>query len=400
MYKLLAIVVKEFRLRFSHPLSWLFFAIFPIAFTAVIGAGMGTLLPDAQAPRAPVALVDDDDGVLAGELITALQASEALALQPMDAGQARQAMLDNDVAAVVHIPAGWSEDLLAGRAVEALLSTAIDNRAPAIEQAVEVAVTRVGGLVAIGQATVAEAERLAPFATAADRRAYFEEAVAAARESLARPAVTVQADQPTDEGRRAAGGFAQSSAGQLVAWTLLTMLQGSASLVEERRSGTLRRLLTTPVSKATILGGKILGRLSLGLAQMALLIGVGWAVFRVNWGRDPLALALLALAFALAATSLGLMLATLVQTRAQAASASIGLALLLSVLSSAWWPMDISPPAYQTFIKLFPSTWAVLGFTDIITRGAGVADVLPIAGLLLLYAAIFFAVGLRRFRFE
>jgi hypothetical protein len=42
----------------------------------------------------------------------------------------------------------------------------------------------------------------------------------------------------------------------------------------------------------------------------------------------------------------------------------------------------------------------MIGFTDIITRRGGVAEILPEAGILLLFAALFFIIGLWRLRFE
>ncbi|HSV86827.1 MAG TPA: hypothetical protein VLH85_09645, partial [Levilinea sp.] len=60
----------------------------------------------------------------------------------------------------------------------------------------------------------------------------------------------------------------------------------------------------------------------------------------------------------------------------------------------------VTPPLYQTVVKALPSTWAMTGFTDIVTRRGGVADILPEAGILLAFSAIFFVVGLKRLRFE
>jgi hypothetical protein len=40
------------------------------------------------------------------------------------------------------------------------------------------------------------------------------------------------------------------------------------------------------------------------------------------------------------------------------------------------------------------------GLLDIVLRGLGLAAVLPIAGVLLTFAAVFFAVGIWRFRYE
>jgi hypothetical protein len=40
------------------------------------------------------------------------------------------------------------------------------------------------------------------------------------------------------------------------------------------------------------------------------------------------------------------------------------------------------------------------GFSDIITRGLGVQDILLEAGVLLLYGSVFMAIGIWRFRYE
>jgi ABC-2 type transport system permease protein len=40
------------------------------------------------------------------------------------------------------------------------------------------------------------------------------------------------------------------------------------------------------------------------------------------------------------------------------------------------------------------------GLLDIVLRGQGLATVLPVAGVLLAFAAVFFVVGIWRFRYE
>jgi ABC-2 type transport system permease protein len=74
--------------------------------------------------------------------------------------------------------------------------------------------------------------------------------------------------------------------------------------------------------------------------------------------------------------------------------------MLLASLGGAWWPLEVTPPLYQTVVKVLPSTWAMIGFTDIVTRGGGVVDILPEAGILLGFAVLFFGVGLKKLRFE
>jgi len=170
--------------------------------------------------------------------------------------------------------------------------------------------------------------------------------------------------------------------------------------VNERLGGTLRRLMITPTCKAAILAGKCLGRFALGLVQMVILVGFGVLALGVNWGRDPWALAIMLLAFGLVGTALGVMLGAVARTRSQASGLTILFSMLLAALGGAWWPLEITPKAYQAAVSLLPTTWAMRGFTDVIVRGQGVAAILPEAGILFGFALAFFAIGVWKLKFE
>ncbi len=399
MRKLLALAIHDFKIQLDSPMDWVFFLVAPVIFTVIVGLGLGGTAQD-QDSRLAVAIVDADGGALAAELRAALEASDVVRIESTTMARAEIMLGNADVAAIVSLPAGFSQAVLDGEPVELLVRTSPDNRALAAWQTLEAEVSRVGSLVTIAQASVAEAEKIQPFASEAEKQAFFQQAIQLARQSLEQPAATVKTHQATQAVAQAVEGFAQSSPGQMVSWTLITFLGTSTVLVYERVLGTLRRLIVMPASRGVILGGKLLGHYCVGLVQMAILILFGWAAFGVNWGRDPLALALVALSYALAATSLGLLLSTLVKTTAQAANATVALSMLLSALGGAWWPLEVTPPVYQTAVRLLPTSWAMAGFTDVIVRGSGAAQVLPQVAVLLLFAAGFFIVGIWRFKYE
>ncbi len=50
--------------------------------------------------------------------------------------------------------------------------------------------------------------------------------------------------------------------------------------------------------------------------------------------------------------------------------------------------------------RFVPQSYATRAYYDILARGAGLAEVLPELGMLLVFSGIFFFIGLRRFRFE
>jgi ABC-2 type transport system permease protein len=58
------------------------------------------------------------------------------------------------------------------------------------------------------------------------------------------------------------------------------------------------------------------------------------------------------------------------------------------------------PQTVQTVVKILPTTWAMRGLLDIVLRGQGLAAILPDAGILFGFAAVFFGVGILRFKYE
>ena len=70
-------------------------------------------------------------------------------------------------------------------------------------------------------------------------------------------------------------GYAQTIPGTMVMFTMLVLLTGGAiSLVVEREQGLLRRLASTPITRGTVVAGKWVGKLLLGLVQ------IGFAMHR------------------------------------------------------------------------------------------------------------------------
>jgi ABC-2 type transport system permease protein len=228
-----------------------------------------------------------------------------------------------------------------------------------------------------------------------------EETLAASAEPFATAEVAWAAGTELTVSRDFPTAAEQASAGQIVTWVQITLLGAAEVFVSERLGGTLRRLLVAPANRATVLGGKLLARLVLGLVQMSILFLSGTLLFGVNWGQDPLAVAAVSLAFALATVGLGMLVATFVRTRGQASSVVVGLSMALAALGGAWYPLEVTPPLYRQLVQILPSNWAMRAYTDVLVRNATLGEILPHVGVLLLFAAVFIALGILRFgRYE
>ena len=399
MQKLLAIAWNHIRLEFQDRSSVVFFLILPLVFTIIISGALGGNIGDDN--RIAVAFVDDDHSTLSAQLQDTLGASTVVRVAAKSADEANQLLEDKNISAKLTVPAGFGNALTAGKSIELNLQAAPgDSNVPAVQQAVNSAAGQIGSAALVAQSSISEALSIKPFASEADRQAYFDQSVKLAQTALKNPPARTEVTQAPHVNLKTADGNTQGSAGQLVTWVLITLIGASEFLVNERLGGTLRRLAVTPTSKSTILLGNILGRLGMGIVQMILLIGFGALVLKVNWGQSPAALALIVVSFALAAVALGVMLGTFVTTRSQAGSLTVLFSMLFAALGGCWWPLEITPTIYQTVVKALPTTWAMSGFTDVIVRSKGVADILPNVLILLGFAAVFFFIGVRRMRFD
>jgi ABC-2 type transport system permease protein len=400
----IAIAFNDLLMRLNERDTFVFSLILPVLFTTVIGVGMDAAFGVDGDNRYPIAVADQDGGPLAAQVLDALAESEVVRFEEVSEVEARGMLDDEQVYAAVVLPAGFTRRLMDGEPIEATFLFSNVGAADRVREEVQAATGRVGAAVAAAQTAVTEAERVAGFAGASERRAYFEDALAAAQEKLDPPPVGVAVEVATElEPADPFAGFtgaSQSSPGMVVMFGMTTMLGVGIVLVNERRLGTLRRLLISPASKVSILIGKFSGTLLLGLLQTAILILFGQIAFDVPWGRDPLALIVVVLAFSLAIVGLGILFATLVRTEEQAGNVMVGASMAMAALGGAWWPISITPRFMQTLGHLFPSAWAMNAFQAIILRGATLADVLPEVGILLGYAALFFALGVWRLKFE
>jgi ABC-2 type transport system permease protein len=389
--------------------SALFFGLLlPILFTTILGIGMRGFDPDPQTLWR-LDVVDNDQDSISAQLIERIDSDPILEVAVVDSETAAEELEDGSAAAVLVIPAGMSAQLLSGE--ETLLDFQLDLEQPTaaqvVEQAVLAALYEVSSNLDIADTSMRVAERVDLFEQpgAPSEAAFYQDALdsASAAHSAGAP-ISVTTTQLT---RRAGAeepqipiGFQQTSPGVGVMFTMFFIVGGSASILLEREQGTLRRLLTTPVTKSAILGGKLLGVYLTGIIQFSIMVLVGQFLLGVDWGQDPFALALMVASFVFAITSLGMLISALVRTYAQVDALSTLIILPLSALGGAMWPIEIVPAFMQKIALFLPTGWAMRGFHDIITRGLGLQDVLLEAAVLVAFGIFFLAIGVWRFKYE
>lgn len=168
------------------------------------------------------------------------------------------------------------------------------------------------------------------------------------------------------------------------------------NIVKEKNLGTYIRIRTSPVSYATILGGKILTYVAICFIQFLLMLLIARFIFPCL-GLIPfktgnhLALMLIVVLFsALAAIGLGILIGTVCKTQEQSAPFGAIFTIILAAIGGIWVPTFVMPEFMQQLSVVSPMNWGISSFYDIILRNGSLKDISPE----LTYLFLFFLVTL------
>lgn len=411
IYKTFYIALLHIKVVFSNRSVLIFSLIMPILFTAFMRQADLSKFGRQGAERWKLNVINEDASPLSRQLVAGLSESADWKVELLSDSTAASRVKQSDAVATLHIPRGFSDKVMNGQSVSLDLATnpVAAKKAQLAEQWVRLQMVKLIAPIEAATASVSTAEQRGLFNHPdtngqEQRKSYFVESLTHARNRIQSAPADAMSVKPLVENSanadEKAEGADQSSPGMVVMFSLLFMVSGTNIIIFERQTGTLRRLLVMPMSKANILAGKIVGIFSIGVVQMSLLIAAGALLFGVRWGQSPLALVLMILSFALVSTSMGILLSTLVRTIAQADAMASMVVMTISALGGAWWSLDSVPHWMKLLGHALPTAWAMDGFHDIIMRKGSTWMVLPEISVLLLFGTVFLIISLKRFRYE
>lgn len=187
---------------------------------------------------------------------------------------------------------------------------------------------------------------------------------------------------------------------QAVFFALFTASAAAATILEEKRDGTLQRIMVTPTARITFMLGKLLGTYVQVLLQLVFLF-IGFTLINslfkgqlsLLWGDNWPLLILLMLATALGAAGVGMVAAAAGRTSEQSQIIGSIIALLMGVMGGAFFNLA-ALGSLEFLTRLSIVRWGSEGFARL---AAGQADVLPHIAVLGLLGAAFFAISLFAF---
>lgn len=167
----------------------------------------------------------------------------------------------------------------------------------------------------------------------------------------------------------------RSVGGWAMMFLLFTITASATSLLDEKKSGVMIRILSAPVTRIHILWSKYLFNMSLGIIQLSVMFLFGFIIFKIDIFSNFANLILIILASSTVCTAFGMLLASIVKTTKQADGWGTFLILMMSAVGGAWFPVSLMPESIQFFSKLTIVYWSVEGFLAVLWRQAGFMDI-------------------------
>jgi len=301
--------------------------------------------------------------------------------------EARVAVDDGTADAAFLIPAGFSAAIQAGQAAT-LDVVGARNAGIATEIARALAQRFGDGVVAV-QLSVATAADLATAPPAqADVQRISEIAAAAP------PPITMTNTSADLRQLTLASYFSASMA---ILFLFFSAQIGLVSLFDERRQGTLARILAGPIAPWTVLAGKTLGSFVLALLAMSVLVVTTSLLIGAHWG-PPLGVALMVVSAIIAAIGICTLVVSFARTAEAAGAACSAVAITLGILGGTFSPTAQAPEVMTTLSLLTPHGWFLRGLGEMQGATGSAADCLPAAGILLAMGLVTGGIGMARAR--
>jgi ABC-2 type transport system permease protein len=164
-------------------------------------------------------------------------------------------------------------------------------------------------------------------------------------------------------------------------------------LLHERTTGTLNRLLATPIRKREIIFGYLVGYGIVAIVQTAVVVGYTLVVFKTQILGSLWNVVLLNLMIAGAALTLGLLVSSFAATEFQMMQ-FIPIIVIPQIFFSGIIPVESMPGWLQAVAHAMPLYWGSRGMSDVVVKGASLAQVAPNLGVLLAFILVFLGLNL------
>lgn len=172
-------------------------------------------------------------------------------------------------------------------------------------------------------------------------------------------------------------GLVQAVGGTAVMMLLFSVAAIGGGMLDEKESGTLKRLLISPIKPIHILLGKMGAAMVVSVVQLTFMFVFSWLAFGLPIFMDITSLILLILCISFAVSSFGVFLVSTVKTRQQLNGMSTIIIILMSAIGGSMIPISMMPAFMQDMAIFSVNYWGIQGFFDIFWRQLPLLEIVP-----------------------
>lgn len=374
---------KDLKERLRDRSAIMLAVLVPLGLAFILNLTLGPITEEAFSTE--VAIDDPDGGAVAQAFSAMLAEIEDAGFitvsETPDSSAARAMVADDQVSTAYLIPSGFSNAV--GMGEEAVITVVANPDQPIGAQ--------VGTAIAEGFAGEVNAVRLS-VATALALGAGDPETLAATASAEPAP-IALAAGQTEGRGFDYATFYATGIA---VFFLFFTVQFGVLGIIDERETGTMPRLLVAPISKQSILVGKLAASFLMGVASTVVLWVGTTLLMGAAWGSS-IGVLILIIAGVAAAMGLTAAIATFTNTAEQAGAITAFIVVVFGVLGGVFFPVSRVSGAFEVVARIAPHFWLMDGFQRL-SAGEGVVDIAQALGAIMLFTLILGAIGLFRAR--
>jgi ABC-type multidrug transport system permease subunit len=161
--------------------------------------------------------------------------------------------------------------------------------------------------------------------------------------------------------------------GIITMYVLFSLSLSAMTIVEERRRGTLERLLTTRLTIGELFFGKFIATIARGFIQTLILLLLSYAVFQMFTPLSFLACLVVSLIFTAAAAAIGMIIASISRTESAANWIAIVVTMFMVMIGGTFFPIA-EGSALATISTFSLNTYANKAYSVIVSQGGSLGD--------------------------
>lgn len=383
----ITIAWKDMKIRLKDRKGFISMLLMPIILTAILGSALSGLFGEnGSIPNTTVGIVvssaDDFTEQFVDKVLQGDELKTTITLKKYKTeANLKAALKKQNVDVGIILPSGWGDALMKGEAKEVTIlsdpekeiqsmllnsiTTSFINRVTSVSLATEV-VSKELIAVPVSNQKIDMANVMAGLANELSEIASSEQNV-----------VTTEKD-----GKEPISGMQYYAAAMCAMFVLFNTTIGAKSIIQERKTETLARLVSSPIGRHSIIFGKFLGTFYFSFLQLIVFVIATHYLFGVNWGSNILQVFAIGLAFSISVSGFSMIIAGII-TEEKTADTIGGIGVqILALLGGSMIPLSAFPNSLQLLGNIAPNKWALESFVEIMNGTDWNTLLLPITVLI------------------